>query len=270
MPVQVYVDDSGSPGDGQHFVLASLISHSDNWHSFSTEWAAALNEWPHIKSFKMKEAAGLNGQFYRFSKEQRDQKLRRLARIINQHVKTMTYSMIDMHAHSMTWSRLPKPMNEVYFWPYQNSILASCFTLWDAGLREKFEVIFDDQVIFGPRARNWYPAIKVICEYREPDAATILPSEPIFGRDEDFLPIQAADLFAWCLRKATNSSGPIDFEWLLGEIPNVKGTDYSQYYGPARMAEVMTETARQLREGEVPGDLIELCQKLSGRTSKRR
>lgn len=238
--------------------MAGLISHSELWAKFSDEWRACLDNYPRIGYFKMNEAAGLGGEFRRFTKLQRDNKLRELARIINRHVRAVTFSCIDLDAHADTWAKhLPKPNNEEYFWPYQNTIMATCFELWDIGWKERFEIIFDEQVIFGPRARVWYPLVQDIAKHREPEAATILPMDPMFKDDKDFLPLQAADLFAWCMRRGTDAPDNTPFTWLLDELKAVSLSNYSQYYDRARMNAVLDETRRILREGSVPPALLE-------------
>lgn len=85
MVIQAFVDDSGSKGSTPHFVLAGLVGSSASWAEFSDEWALVLKEAPAIRIFKMKEAAGLTGQFRGMSAPQRDDKLRALARVINRY-----------------------------------------------------------------------------------------------------------------------------------------------------------------------------------------
>lgn len=264
MPVQVFVDESGTQGGSGHFAVAGLIGHSADWVSFAEEWEFILRAPPAIGRFKMKEAAALNGQFHGFTEAERNQKLRRLAQTVNRYAKVMTYSVIDIRAHSLTWAKLPKPMRELYFWPFHTTILASCFTLWDFGWRERFEIIFDEQVIFGPRARHWYPVVRELCKLRESDPAEILPADPIFRSDDDCLPLQAADMFAWCLRHNTNNPSAALYDWLLDEMPNVKGTDYSQYYDLERMKNVLQQMVGFLKDGSIPQELLDMCKNFPG------
>lgn len=256
MPIQAFVDDSGGKGHSRHFVLVGLIGHAESWAEFSDEWSSWLRQAPAITIFKMKDAAGCSGQFRGMTEKQRGDKLRMLARIINRHAKIVTHSMIDLDAHADTWAHQPKPHCEPYFWPYQNTIMAICHTLWDAGWRERFEIIYDEQVIFGPRAKLWYPVIKVLMGKVYPEQSTILSINPMFKSDDEFLPIQAADMFAWCMRKATDDQDHISFEWLLEELGNVKQTDYSQYYDLERMKAVMAESIRLAHEKKVPDEIV--------------
>lgn len=208
---------------------------------FSDAWRACLNTSPRLRYFKMNEAAGLSGQFHKWAASARDEKLRALAKIINSHAKIVTYSTIDLDAHAETWAKLPKPLSDPYFWPFQNTIADVCLTLWDSGWRERFEIIFDEQLIFGPRAHQWYPVLRDVLKYREPDASLLLPDEPVFRTDDESLPLQAADLFAWCWRRGTNQEVR-PFEWLLEELRNVFLSEYAQFYTRERMTAVLADS----------------------------
>ncbi len=132
-----------------------------------------------------------------------------------------------------------------YFFPYHNTIVNAALSLWDLGIRERFEIIFDENLIFGPRAKMWYPAILELTRIREPDAAAIMPIDPLFRSDDDFLPIQAADLFAWLLRHGFDNPADRPFPWVLDELTNITETEYSQIYDKERMESVIAESIRQ-------------------------
>ena len=167
------------------------------------------------------------------------------------HIRQLISSPTQRHGQTS------KPRNDPYFWPFHNTILAACFSLLDIGLNERFEVIFDNNVIFGPRARIWYPVMREVVRFREPEAFKIMPIDAKFDLDEDFMPLQAADLFAWCIRNATNSPDDKQFEWILDELSNVAQSHYSQYYDRERMEAVTTEAIRNLREGLVPTEVVD-------------
>ena len=266
MPIQAFVDDSGGKGQTRHFVLAALAGHSESWMEFSDEWRACLAEQPTIRSLKMREAASCSGQFRGMNEEQRNAKLRALAKIINRHARLVTCSVIDLDAHAKTWARGIKPQRDPYFYPFHNSIAAICFSLWDKGWRERFEIVFDEDVIFGPRAKLWYPVIKAILKHREPEAATILPIDPLFRSDDEFLPIQAADLFAWVIRKKHDDPAFDAFDWLFNEeLMAVEMSEYVQYYDKERMSDVMADSQRMLREGAVPEDVKKAYENIYGK-----
>lgn len=264
MPVQAFVDDSGGKGQSRHFVLAGLVSDSERWASFSQEWKRCLDQHPRIAIFKMREAASRTGAFHRFTEEQRDNRLRSLAQIINRYAEFAIWTGIDLDAHSQTWATLEKPKSEVYFWPFHTLILGTCFDLWEeCKWREPFEIIFDEQLIFGERARKWYPLMREIVRIKYPEEFAILPVEPMFRKDDEQLPIQAADLWAWCLRKNTDDPTAKSFEWLREEMPNVSQSNYCNYYDLERMRNVSEESIRIAGAGEVPSELLPLYHQVS-------
>ena len=268
MPVQAFVDESGGKGQAGHFVLAGLIAHADHWAMFSNAWKGCLKQDPAIAYFKMREAASLSGEFHRFNRARRDTKLRSLAKLIDQHAQIATFSVIDLDAHKRTWAKTnEKPLNEPYFFSFHNTILASCFELWDLGWRERFEIIFDEQVILGPRAKAWYPLVRDVVYDREPEAHSIMPVDPLFRADDEFLPLQAADLLAWCCRRRMNiPNGDRRFDWLLEEMPSLEVSVYSQYYDLERLQAVTDEATHQMREGLISTDIIKKYREVFGRS----
>jgi len=251
MTIQAFVDESGGKGHGRHFVMTGLISTANSWAAFSDEWQLCLDQSPTVRGvFKMRDAAGLSGAFRGWSEDMRDQKLRELARIINRRVAIYTFSAINLDAFGKVWEKLGwSPQNDPYFWPYHNTINASCFELWDRGLRERFEIMFDNNVILGTRAKIWYPFMREVMRFREPEVLSIMPIDPLFRSDDEFRPIQAADLFAWCMRSSFDVGGDAGFNWLLEELRDIQGTNYSQYYDDARMKDVARDAYGQSRDG---------------------
>lgn len=250
MPVQAFVDDSGGRGHSRYFVLAGLITDAERWAEFSNEWDACLKARPSIRRFKMRDAAGCSGEFRSFTPSERDDKLRQFCRIINRHPKLLTYTIIDLDAYAETWAKGRfVAARDPYFWPFHNTIMNAALSLWDYGLRERFEIIFDEQLIFGPRAKVWYPGALAIARAREPDAASIMPIDPLFRTDDEFLPLQAADLFAWTLRNGFDNPDNRPFPWIVEELSNIVETEYSQIYDKERMESVMVQSSKFQEEG---------------------
>lgn len=263
MPIQVYVDDSGGKGHTKHLVLAGLAADAEHWAAFSDEWAECLNTEPKVEVFKMQQAATLNRQFRFWSEEDRDNKLIALAGIINRYARQVIYAGIDLEAHAETWGKyLPKPHKDPFFYAFLSVILGFNFHLYDKGLREPYEIIFDEQAIFGPRFKKYYPAIRASMKLKHPKEYEIMPVEPMFRKDDDFLPIQAADLYAWCIRKNSDVPGLETFGWLLPHLRNVRGSDYSSYFDKERMIDVLRQSNEELERG-VPKDLLDEYEKIN-------
>jgi hypothetical protein len=258
MLIQAFVDDSGGKGHSDHFFLAALVAEADAWTAFSTDWKSVLEAPPAIHRFKMSEAAARAGAFSRFSVHARDKKLRALANVINRYVKFLVWSGVKLADHDDDWRRqhAHKDMGDVYFWPFQTLIMGTCLDLWDHGVRQPFEILFDEQRIFGPRATRWYPMTQASVRHLYPDSASILPDAPKFGTDDDWLPLQAADLF-WCIRRGTDNPAKQEFDWLLAEMQNVKQSDYCYFIDAERMQTVTRKRDDFLKSDVITRDLLD-------------
>lgn len=58
-----YIDDSGSGGDSQYYVLGGYVASVTDWDLFTKDWIAELHNKPEIDYFKSAEAEALDGQF---------------------------------------------------------------------------------------------------------------------------------------------------------------------------------------------------------------
>lgn len=262
MHIQVFADESGGKGHSENFTLVGLMADAEDWFQFSIEWEQCLREAPAVRgAFKMSHAARLKGAFNRWSQDQRDEKLRSLARIINRHVGCVLYCNMHLPAHAAIWEPMGIPNSDVWVGAFNSFVLGTCFELWDAGLRAPYEIIFDENVIFGPRAKRHFPVMREVVRIKEPETYSILPVEPIFEKDENCPPLQAADLFAYCIRHNTDNPAHPIFEWLLDELRNVKGSEYSSHYDAERMRKVKEDSYRNLRTG-LPSSLSDVWRQI--------
>jgi Protein of unknown function (DUF3800) len=234
LAIQAYIDDSGSDGQGRSFTLAGFIAKAEDWLVFSDEWQTCLSTAPAISRFKMRDAVHCRGAFTGFTKSDRDKKVRALARIINRHADTAIHCTMDLEAFAETValdSGIGPPLTEPYFYPYQIMIMAVCYELLDHGQTERYEIIFDEHVIFRPRVKWWYPVTR---HHMPADCQAIAPIEPIFRSDDEFLPLQAADLLAWLIRRSTAGlSTP--FDWVVAEFSKVPMSPHQQFLDRERM-----------------------------------
>jgi hypothetical protein len=88
------------------------------------------------------------------------------------------------------------------------------------------EMFFDENVIFGPRARAWYPVIRSMAE---PKLHALMPVEPFFRDDLNTMPLQAADMTAWLHRADRSASNRFSWLWQeLGGIRRVRGLEFDK------------------------------------------
>jgi len=219
--IQAYVDETGNDGESPIFLFSALIGEAEKLATLSNEWSKALREIPRIVYFKMDEAESCDGQFYGFSPKERDDKVKRLCAIMSSSDLTEFGFGIKQEVFNSTFAikAAGRPLTERYFFPFHATIIGTAEEVLRQGATEPFEIFFDEQVIFGPRAKAWYPIIRAMA--LDQPIYPILPVEPFFRKDTEALPLQAADLTAWVRRKV-NTDGLGEFEWLRRELSGVK------------------------------------------------
>lgn len=228
VPIQGYVDESGSV-ETDRFVFSALIAEAEDWARFSDEWDACLKAPPSIRYFKMDHAAGRDGEFYGFSDVERDAKLRSLCAVLNRLKPTEVSADADMRQFAIAWGSMAgKPLSHYYFFPFQVINLAVAHVVGDMGSTQPYEIFFDEQKMFGPSAKQWYPIIRAM---QAKPVQDLMPIEPFFRSDLDILPLQAADLLAWLVRKRSTPHGEFEFSWIDEYLHGVKRSRLSQKIG---------------------------------------
>jgi len=210
-------------------VFAGLLTTAENWMAFSDDWRTVLSREPKVWRFKMSEAANRTDAFGHFSVVERNQKLHELAEVVRRYSPIVIYISIDVASYARTIESLTEqPLNEPYFYLFFATIWRIAADLANRGLRERFEIIFDDHSILASRVKLWYPFFRDYLDRlarEDPDPLTvggkeIMPLDPVFRTDDEFMPLQAADLFAWLLRKEM-MGGADEWGWLRDELPPV-------------------------------------------------
>lgn len=252
---QFFVDESGYVGQGPAIVMAGLWTSAERWAEFSTAWDAALRAERPIRVFKMREAAGLNGAFYGFSVEQRDAKLRSLAEIMTRHAFRALYVTVAT-APSLEYPQFKKatagPLEKPWFWAFHYFIQMATLEIYKVGIREPFEIIFDENKKLGPKARHFYPFMRYLIP-NEP--RSIAPVDPMFRTDEHTLPLQAADMIAW-LQLQRISGRPHEFGWLDSAFANLKCSEFSLDVAHMPKDMAISRTIEEDRNLDIPDDAI--------------
>lgn len=200
MVLQAVVDDSGR-GGGPVFVLAGFVLSAEEWIGFSDQWKAVLDAAPRIDYFKMKEAMRCGGQFAGFSARQRDRKLQEAISLILTYKPLALRSVIPAEPYKRIFKHKISPaIDHPYFLSYFGVIGALIRHQITKGWFPTAQVdfIFDEQ---GKESavveRAWSLALSLA-----PDSfRSLLGQRPIHRDDKKFVPLQAADLFAWHSRR---------------------------------------------------------------------
>jgi hypothetical protein len=218
--------------------MGGLVGRSEDWADFSDAWREVLAESPRIEYFKFNEANKLEKEFQGFSEWERNEKLRRLASVINDPRFDLEalHVTLDINYYATRFagldvddpdiSRTVRAIAKPYFYVYMLFVFGACFSAFDRRENQRCELIFDEHPSLGDRVKTWYPVARAFLSERE---RRISPVEPLTQDDKEFMPLQAADMVAWLQRRATeNARQP--YWWLDGEISNVRRSQYCVHF----------------------------------------
>jgi hypothetical protein len=211
MVFQAFIDDSGSEPQSPVFILGGFVADHAQWAAFSGEWQAALDEAPRLDYFKMSEAAnlGAHGQFARrlgWDEKKRDDRVAAFARIIAKHTRLRVSASIR-HQDWAQIASLPAverrlAIDTPYVMLAHRLILAVAVIGDRLGVSEPCDYIFDQQEGFSDELlKNWPDFKQNLEQSARSDLAKFVGSPPIFSDEKSFLPLQAADLYAWQIRR---------------------------------------------------------------------
>jgi hypothetical protein len=206
-----FVDDSGS-GEGRDrgniFVLAGFVAGPKQWEQFSRKWQGICDREPKTPDFKMQTAIRLfreDGSPI-WTQAQRDARIRQLVRLTRRKVLYRVESVLAWPNYDrIVKGKIPAKTDSPYFLCFYNIILSFASFMDKANVTGKVDWVFDDQGRIGREASKWYDFI-----------AASLPSQtrsrmgnrPIFRHDTSVLPLKAADLYAWQIRRHLDREQP--------------------------------------------------------------
>jgi hypothetical protein len=206
LALQAFIDESFSP---HVFVLAGYIASAETWASFSKDWEELL---PHSLldrhgnwRFKMSEMV---------QTKDRADRAHAFNRLVVQYSDricgvSVAFKIADhLNAIRRLWC-----LNGVIDWGDCNPYVFAVATLIDALCSEEVavrKIIGDEKLDFIFDNRQAEKALIVESFDRQISAAPCnfrkrFGSTPRFESDEDFLPLQAADMYAWLVRKLFES-----------------------------------------------------------------
>jgi hypothetical protein len=189
--LQAYVDGSGT-GDPNELILAGYVATAETWREFSREWKSCLDEanLPYFKMNEMTSRPELAAYFYR---------------VIERHEVLAALSVtIDTAAlRKVVREIVPAPdiraekLENPYFFAFRAMIECLAALQDKIGISEPVDFIFDDE---SEKVRI-LPIWELVKDAMRPDIRERIGSNPIFREDHKFMPLQAADLYAWWVRR---------------------------------------------------------------------
>ena len=190
--------------------MAGFVADKASWKKFSADWAGILSAEPSVKYFKMSEAMALRGQFRGWSRDQRDGKLFELASAIKRHVWMGAGSLVSNAAYrSIAKGFLPDTVDHPYWLCFQGlrSVLSITDDVGEVG--EKVDLILDMQGI------GYERRVRIMHEASVNDELAFRSVR--FADEKNEVPLQAADMYAWHLRRHADDA--------VSDQENVRLTD---------------------------------------------
>ncbi|MER8844418.1 DUF3800 domain-containing protein [Mesorhizobium australicum] len=197
--LQAFIDDSASDKGDKRLFMAGYLNRADTWERFCEAWTEELQLAPTIAYLRMVEANNLRGEFKGWTKEARDLKLKGLQRVIN-HFRPLSFQFtVNRGEHFRVLTPVsPRGLGSPHF--------ICCFSVisgvarYVAGTKAntQIEFIFDEQEgVSADMALLFHEMKRSITR----GARKLISSAPAFKNDKLVLPLQAADMLAWHLRR---------------------------------------------------------------------
>jgi hypothetical protein len=198
--MQAFIDDSQSSEPGREFVLAGYMASTPVWMQFSDEWSKALAELPSINYFHATEAESRKDEFLGWAVNVRNRKVIRLAEIVDR----FPLFSFDCRVSKDSFERIlrdvsPYDLRSPYFSIFHGVIATAARQLHMHRITGPIDFIFDEQGNVGPEAALWYHHVRLSLPTH---LRQLLGGKPIFKSDHEVVPLQAADMLAWHLRRS--------------------------------------------------------------------
>jgi hypothetical protein len=199
--LQAYVDDSASR-DPPVFVLAGYVSTAKQWSLFAQDWQKVLDMRPRLAYLKMSEAAASRGEFEGMSDELRDERLRIFYATIEHHVMAEFCLMVPPDALRRVFGDHDHYGRNPFFFSAGELMLLITRNLKNLHLpQEPIDFIFDTSLTEKPILLEGWEFARSRAKPVPTNLFEIFKNPPTFRDDKDVLPLQAADMYAWWMRR---------------------------------------------------------------------
>lgn len=202
--LHAYTDDSASEKGDRRLFMAGYLNRAENWALFSDAWDEQLRAAPSIDYLKMVEATNLRDQFARkkgWTEQARDEKLRGLARVIR-HFRPVSFefSINREKFYSVVKPVSPRGLGNPHFTCCLGVVSAVTRYADSQKIKLPIDFIFDQQDGVAEDIGLLFEEIK---KGLPKGARKLISAPPIFMDDKDrqFMPLQAADMLAWHVRR---------------------------------------------------------------------
>jgi Protein of unknown function (DUF3800) len=216
--LQSFIDASGK-GSPQRLVLAGYIAPVEVWEPFSIAWKTRLDEagLPYFKMTEQRSKPEIAGYFYRLVE---DYDVRAaISCIVNTADLTKVCQSIKGPPGMVNMEAFTNP----YYFAFKAIIKVLAQYQTKLGLTEPVDFIFDTE----NESINTLKYYHFVRESSSPEYARLMGHLPHYQKDEETMPLQAADLYAWWVRKWENDgvsdwAKTLPFPWgIKKDIPRL-------------------------------------------------
>lgn len=196
MLLRGFFDDSGSHKESAVYVLAGVLAPLETWNKFEKEWSAILRKDPAITCLHTADANALDKEFKNIPVDQKDAKLVEFAKLLLKFdIKRIDTSILRKDFEELVPETTPDPnFKDPYFLLFYK--LITSLVREPSLVGSTLELCFDTQGRIGNRAVAHWDCLTLMFP-REFENV----SRPIHGSDIDYVSLQAADMYAWHVRK---------------------------------------------------------------------
>jgi hypothetical protein len=200
---QAFIDDSVTANGQGFYVLAGFVAPAAAWAQFSNDWQAVLDLKPKLEYFKMNEANLLLGQFAKergWTEAKRNDRLIDFARVITKYAGIRIFASVRQSYFERYISHIPLTYRSLasdtpYIYLFTTLLVTVMVRSYRFGINEPCDFIFDNQSGIEEEIFSNWKTFRTVA-HQAPSPRNLLGSRPRFENDQDFLPLQAADLFA--------------------------------------------------------------------------
>lgn len=198
MALQAYIDDSMTAD--AVLVLAGYVASLEQWLSFSDEWQQRLDMKPRWPYFKMSEVGASEDP-------ERWERAGWFYRVIEDHAQAFATVVVEIEALRRVVRELGLPdlLENPYVTAYRAIVDFTSQYQHELGITDPIDFIFDEH----GQADQIRRGFEVFKKFTSPELLPRLGRAPRFEKDTEFLPLQAADLLAWHVRKHWLKRGSI-------------------------------------------------------------
>ncbi len=205
----IWIDDSGKHGPPV-YVLGGYAANVLLWTDFADAWKEILNrpDPAPLAYLKAEEAFSLRKQFQGWSEKDRDERLLAFARLIERCELTGVEVVIRYEDFEELIKQNRGPFKAPPVFGVTCILTALLYAMSNFANPYELDFFFDkDSVKQGDLDR----AYKVLHSGHQ-EVAIYMPNRPIMRDDKCWMPLQAADFYAWHVRRNHFEGGKLDTE----------------------------------------------------------